>query len=196
MRKVLIVGAGGIGSHLSYNIFELNKFGQFSNVDFTLADDDTVDKKNLGYQKFEFQDQTDSKSEVLAIRYNFNSIKARIESTALFKNYECIVSAVDNTVFRKLLFNYSDSHRDLYWIDLRSKGRTVAAYTKSQKTTVDFMMKTLPKEEVEEGSCQFEYELNAGILQLGNKISACIGAQYLLNWYRNDLNPPIFTYNF
>jgi len=36
----------------------------------------------------------------------------------------------------------------------------------------------------------------AGIVQNGNKIIAAIGSQYILNWIRNEVNPPQFIHKF
>jgi hypothetical protein len=54
------------------------------------------------------------------------------------------------------------------------------------------MLSTLPKES-KGTSCQREYELSAGIVQLGNQIAACITAQYFLNYIREEENPPVFN---
>ena len=51
--KILIVGAGGIGSWLCYFLHNLNNVYQLHDVSITVADGDTVEKKNLRYQKFD-----------------------------------------------------------------------------------------------------------------------------------------------
>jgi len=71
---------------------------------------------------------------------------------------------------------------------MRSEGRDIAIFTKSKKNTLDVMMKTLPKEDVENGSCQRQWEFENNIIQLGNRIVSSIGAQFILNWVRGDKN--------
>lgn len=192
-RNILIVGAGGIGSWLAFNLFKLQEANQLGNVrKIFLADDDTVEVKNIAYQCFENTDILETKVEALSDRFGelFSPMEKRITKQDLsdgcrWGNYDCIVSAVDNTEFRRVLFNYCDDHPSIYWIDLRSEGRTIAAYTKHEKNTLEVMMATIP-EEVKEGSCQRSFELSAGIIQNGNKIVAAIGSQFILNWLRGD----------
>ena len=50
MRKIMIIGAGGIGSFL---IPLLNKTGLYK---MTVFDPDIVEKKNVPYQNFEMED--------------------------------------------------------------------------------------------------------------------------------------------
>lgn len=185
MKKILIVGAGGIGSHLAHNIHTCITINQFPSAVFTIADNDTVDKKNLTYQKFSTNDLLENKAEVLGKKYNFNYISKRIEKESELLGYDCIVGAADNTIFRKLLYA---NEQHYYWIDLRCIGTAVSIYAKSKNNTYTNMLKTLPKTDVLTSSCQHKWELDQNIVQLGNKIIATIGCQYLLNWYRITKN--------
>ena len=47
-RKILIIGAGGIGSMLIHNLDRLGLY------DITVYDDDKVEYKNIFYQHYEF----------------------------------------------------------------------------------------------------------------------------------------------
>lgn len=194
-RRILIVGAGGIGSWLAYNLYKFDEHKQLSNAEITFADDDTVDLKNLPYQHFEAEDVTDYKTESLSARFGFESIVKRLDKPTDLTKYDLVVSAVDNTAFRKLLFETAEANPDMHWIDLRSEGRSIAAFTKSKNNTLEKMMATIP-EEVKEGSCQREYELANGIIQSGNRIVAEIGAQYILNWLRGDNSAAEFSHTF
>ena len=51
-RNILVVGAGGIGSWLASQLYELEIHGQLNDTNVTFTDDDTVDTKNLTYQNF------------------------------------------------------------------------------------------------------------------------------------------------
>lgn len=190
MRKVLIAGAGGIGSFLAMNLHNSVVNKQLEDVEFHIVDDDTVDLKNIGYQNFNKIDLTDYKADAIALRYKMHGSVKRITSDKDFAGFDCIVGAVDNSIFRRLMFNYVFKHPEVYWIDLRSEGRAVAFFTKHKTNTLEAMLSTLPAEDTASGSCQLEWELSNGIIQNGNKIIASIGSQLILNWYRNDTNPP------
>jgi len=165
-------------------------------INVTVVDSDTVDFKNLSYQNFIKTDVMESKAVVMRDRYKFKAYTKRVMTDEDLIGYDCIISAVDNSHFRKLLYSFSDKYPNVYWIDLRSEGRTCAAYTKSKKTNYKFMMDTLPKIDVDDGSCQLTYELTNGIVQGGNRIIAQIGAQLVLNWFRSEPNPPTFSFRF
>lgn len=193
-KQILIVGAGGIGSWLGFHLYQLSEHKQLNGAYITFADDDTVDMDNLPYQNFELDDVLDLKTESLSARYGFGAVNKRLTKAKELTDYTCIVCAVDNTKFRKLLFETAEKN-DFYWIDLRSEGRAIAAFTKHKTNTFEAMMATIPKE-VKDGSCQLDYEKKAGIIQNGNKIVGCIGSQYILNWLRGEVNPPRFIHKF
>ena len=194
MKNLLIVGAGGIGSWLVDQLYELDQHNQLSNLQITVADDDTVDSKNLSYQNYNLEDITDFKVESLAARYGVEGLPTKIDSSFDFTRFDCIVSAVDNTSFRKLLFTQLES-KGLYWIDLRSEGTSIAVFSKHKKNTAPRMLETIPTKQ-ENQSCQRSFELESGIVQNGNKIIAAIGAQFVLNWLRGIHNPPTFSAKF
>ena len=164
MKKILIVGGGGIGSWIAPDIDHYNKHNQFHKTLFYFADEDTVESKNLPYTTYETEDIMDNKAECLEVKYGFSAITENILTEEQLTGYDCIVSAVDNTAFRELLFRFAEKNPEVYWIDLRSEGRSIAAFTKHPTNTLDDMLKTLP-EKVENGSCQLAYELEAGIVQ-------------------------------
>lgn len=175
-------------------LYELERHNQLKDAEITIADDDTVENKNLTYQNFGLEDLTEEKAESLSARFGFGARVERITDPKSFKYFDCIVSAVDNAKFRRMLFKAADKNDELFWIDLRCEGRTIAAFTKHKVNTLKKMLATVPKEDNEEdGSCQLEYELSAGIIQNGNKIIAAIGSQYILNWLRKDTSPPEFS---
>ena len=194
-RKILVVGAGGIGSWLAANLYESERHGQLEDVSIFFADHDTVEPDNLTYQNFELDDVLDYKTESIAARYGFGSISSKIETSAELYTYDCIISAVDNTKFRRMLFKFVDKQTDTYWIDLRSEGRSVAAFCKHKQNTLDTMLETIPQE-VENGSCQLAFEKKGGVVQNGNKIIGAVGCQYILNYLRGDVNPPKFIATF
>lgn len=202
MKNLLIIGVGGVGSYLARALHEYDINDQLFNLQITLADGDEVDVKNLTYQNFKADDILENKAKVLAKKYNFIYIDKNIEIETMsdqLKNYDAIVCAVDGTYFRKQFYNLMfKSLPETYWLDLRSTGKTVAAYSKNTKLTYDDMISTVPKEDVENGSCQHSFELEHNIVQGGNRIISEIGAQLILTWHRGEYktNPSKFVYNF
>jgi len=195
MQKILIVGAGGIGSWLSYFLSGLDKVGQLGPCRIQFADDDMVDLKNIKYQNFFKEDILEYKVSVLANRYGFEESTNRIINPEQLDDWDIIMSCVDNVGFRKMLFTYCDGKENPYWIDLRSEGRAIAFYTKNPKNTLDVLMRSLPADDDdnEGGSCQLAFELEAGIIQQGNKIISCIASQLLLNYLRGEVNIAQYT---
>ena len=193
----MIAGAGGNNSWLLRIIHELQRTHQINeDVEFTVYDGDTVEQKNLLYQDFTKEDLLDNKAEVLSKRYAFFSVPAYIQDPHEFDNYDIVICGVDNKKFREMLYRYMNEHPEKYWIDLRAEGHTVSINAKSNKISLEELLNTLPKTDSGGNSCQLSYELDAGIIQLGNRIAATIGAQYLLNHLRGEENPPSFIHMF
>ena len=193
----MVAGAGGINSWFLRHIDQLIKKDQIpSFASFTIFDGDDVEQKNVLYQDFELTDVLENKAKTLGNRYDMIAKAKFIKNPKDFDPFDTIVCGVDNKKFREMLFRYVATHPDKYWIDMRSEGRAVTIYTKNKKNTLEHMLTTLPKEDVEDTSCQLEYELSSGIVQLGNQISSIIGAQYLLNFIRGEENPDHFIYLF
>jgi len=196
-KKIMIAGAGGINSWLVGLIADLIDKDQIPlSWEFTIFDGDNVEKKNLLYQNFGITDLPDNKAETLAKRYNIFYKDHYIEKTKDFDTFDFVICGVDNRDFREMLFIYMNEHPDKDWLDMRAEGRGVAIFAKHPKNTLEVMLKTLPDKGAKATSCQLEYELSSGIVQLGNRIIAQIGAQYLLNRVRGEMNPPQFTHRF
>ena len=198
--NVMIAGGGGVCSWFIAEIDRLRKFQQIGQMYyFTIFDPDTVEKKNLAYQNFDDLDLLDYKARALGQRYVLNFDVKAVLKPAQFDPFDIVISGVDNAIFRRMLFEYMDKHPEKYWIDIRAEGNQVALYTKHKKNTLDVLLATLPtdKESYNNStSCQRAWELDAGIVQVGNKISALIAAQFFLNHIRGEHNPPSFTHIF
>ena len=116
MRKILIIGTGGIGSFL---IQFLDKVGLY---DMTVADPDIVEKKNIPYQNF--SEEEIGKKKVAAINRYDSVVKTSnfpILSEQQMKGYDLVICCVDNLGIRKTMYNTS-----LKWLDLRAQGRNAA----------------------------------------------------------------------
>jgi hypothetical protein len=199
--KIGIVGCGGIGSYLVEALHSMAKHKQLINVEsICLIDYDLVDEKVLKYQNFHDEEILEYKNVALSDRYNytldyslFTTKIKKIEDIEDLADFDLIISAVDGSSFRKLLFKNEDKFT--YWIDLRSEGRSIAYYTKHEKNTQKVLLGSI-EEGREGGSCQLAYELNNNIIQLGNRIIGPIGAQLLVNHLRGEQNTSSYTRRF
>ena len=116
MRKILIIGVGGIGSFL---VPLLDKVGLY---DITIADPDIIEKKNIPYQNFDMSEVGNKK--VFAMNKYF-SVKATsnypVLSESQMKGFDLVICCVDNLGLRRTLYNTS-----IKWLDLRAQGRNAA----------------------------------------------------------------------
>ncbi len=195
--KIAIVGMGGIGSHLIEHINQLAEYNQFANCEFTAFDNDTVEPKNLMYQRFGDADVGKPKVKAIFDKYLCapQVIQNNFATPEMLMSYDIAIICVDSGPWRKGFFNKVEGS-DLFWIDLRSEGRIIAAYTKHKTNTLEKMNGTISEESKEPGSCQNAFELDKGIIQVGNRIVAAIGVQYLLNYLRKEASAPEFTQRF
>lgn len=197
-RRVAVVGGGGIGSYFCRELFNFERHGQFGayDIEITVWDDDTVDTKNLKYQNFQDFDLGDNKAEVLGMKYNFDYEMERLDEESKLDEYDIVIAAVDNSQFRKMLYEWAEKNPEKYWLDLRSEGRSVAFFTKHKNNSLEKMLATLADTPEDGTSCQLAHELEKGIIQQGNKIIAAIGSQLFINHLRNENNPPKFITRF
>lgn len=199
MERVAVIGMGGIGSHLMYHVNQLCGAEQFKNYEFTIFDDDTIEPKNLAYQHF--LDEHMGLAKVAAIDAQCWMIprlilkRERADAKTLANDYSVVISCVDSAGWRRDFFSTS-AEKLKYWIDLRSEGRTVAAYTKHKKNTKEALLATVSGSNENSGSCQLKFELDKGIIQAGNRIIALVGVQFLLNYYNSEANMPSFNQRF
>lgn len=178
MRKVLIVGAGGISSWIVHFLRYYVDRGQLNEMKLTIMDFDKVDSKNLKYSNFQQEDVGKHKAEILGKRYNFSYAIAKLISPAQLNGYDLVVLAVDNSKARDIV--YKSNH---FWIDCRSKGMGYSIFYKSQKTKNNVLNLKRPAE-----SCQYDQRLNDGVIDCGNVISATIGVAQILNYFRGNLS--------
>ena len=117
-RKILIIGAGGIGSFL---IPVLDRVGLYN---ITVADPDVVETKNLPYQNFGHGHVSLNKAIVMKDTYNksvLRAIKYPILTEKQMQGYDLVICCVDNLSVRRTLYNTS-----IKWLDLRAQGRNAA----------------------------------------------------------------------
>jgi len=117
MRKILIIGAGGIGSFL---IPLLDKVGLYR---ISVADPDIVEMKNLPYQNFKKGHVKQNKASVMMDLYESVATfsKFPILTEKQMSGYDLVICCVDNLSVRRTLYNSS-----VKWLDLRAQGRNAA----------------------------------------------------------------------
>ena len=196
MTKILIVGLGGIGSWLVDRLNWLISHEQLI-AEIHGYDPDIVEEKNMKYQMFSEVDLYENKAIALDIRFDaeprwFYGHEDKVVDASVFEGYNLVISAVDNLKFRKLMYEECPC----FWIDLRSEGRTIMAISKHPQNTVETLQDLVKGDLEQSGSCQVQADLDAGRIQLGNQIIAGIGAQLILNWYRDVSISPKFIHIF
>ena len=125
MRRILIIGAGGIGSFL---IPILNRIGIY---DVTAFDEDRVEIKNLSYQNFTTDDLDYPKVEAFdSMPWNGGKFQAQKYNVLLpkqLKGYDLVVCCADNLAVRKMLYKDNcGEDAPVKWLDLRAQGRNAA----------------------------------------------------------------------
>ena len=116
-RKVLLIGAGGIGSYL---IPILNRLGVYQ---VTAFDDDKVEQKNLRYQNFSADDLGELKvycfSSDMGGMYEAQPYLVLTEKQ--LQGYDLVICCADNLAVRKMLYR-----ANVKWLDLRAQARNCA----------------------------------------------------------------------
>ena len=115
-KKIMVIGAGGIGSFLIPLLDRVNEY------QINVWDDDIVEKKNLSYQDYYENDVGKHKTEVMAKRYgSVYSHPYRVLTKQQLKGYDLVICCVDNLELRRLL--YLVDTEKIKWLDLRAQAR-------------------------------------------------------------------------
>jgi len=181
MRKIMIIGAGGIGSYL---VSFLDRIGLY---DITVFDDDDVEIKNLTYQNYEEEDVGQKK--VSGLESKFGSISKAEPYVVLVKqqleNYDLVVCCADNLSVRRLLYRegYGEDIENK-WLDLRSQGRNAALISYKTDPTLQDAMLDGPDGSF---SCQgTDWEGDAEGIDTMHIAIAGIATQWIQKWFNNN----------
>jgi len=185
VKNLLILGAGGIGSHLVEHLYKLMLNGQISmDTNITVSDNDKVELKNISYQNFTDKDILKNKAVVIGDRYGFVGQDRKIVDDRELMDFDSVVICVDNSKARKLVYDWAYKNKRQF-IDLRAEGRQIAVITSDLKESEAKDM--LPKEiNGNGGSCQLKYRFENQVIDVGNIVVAAIGSQILLNKLRGE----------
>jgi len=159
-----------------------------ANLSFTIVDDDIVEEKNVKYQNYRKEDILKSKVKVLDKRYKMFGENKRIETEKDLERYDAFIIAVDNSKTRRLIYEYCYNKKK-FFLDLRAEGRQIAIITSDLPKAE--ALDSLPKQEIQNGSCQLKYEFEEKKwIQQGNIVVAAFGSQVLLNKLRGEKYNP------
>ena len=175
-RKILVIGAGGIGSYL---ISFLNNLDLY---EIQVNDDDKVETKNLTYQNFNHGHVGLNKAVVMKDTY-WGSVKIAspypILTPQQLEGFDLVVCCVDNLSTRRMLYN-----SNVKWLDLRSQGRN-AAYVSYEADPS--MYDSLLAGKDGSFSCQGEsWDGSQEGIHFMHMAIAAMGAQWIQRWFSGD----------
>ena len=174
MRRVLIIGAGGIGSFL---IPLLDKTTLYT---LTVYDPDKVETKNLTYQNFEKDDVGRYKVKVMNTRYNLKAAEPYpILTETQVKKFDLVVCCADNLDVRRMLYR-----ANVNFLDLRAQGRNCALISHlADKNMYDTLL-TGPDGSF---SCQGDsWNGSAKAVHFMQVVAAGMGAQWIQRWFNGE----------
>ena len=180
-RKILIIGVGGIGSYLTPLLSQTGLF------DITIADPDTVEKKNITYQNFTSNSIGATKVDSLVLTNPCERKAFPILVDNQVKGYDLIICCADNLDVRRLVYRQGfKSECRGKWLDLRAQGRNGALI--SYLTDPKYCDTLLAGPEGS-FSCQgenFNETNNRKDLHFTHAAIAGIGAQWVQRWFNGE----------
>jgi molybdopterin/thiamine biosynthesis adenylyltransferase len=184
MKKIAIVGAGGINSWACKFLNEL--FNKLEDTEYIVQvfDNDIVEEKNIlsSNQNYDTDDLMEPKAESLASKYGFMHDNCFITEENIDEKlgmFDDIILGVDNNKVRRLVYDYCISNNK-YLLDMRAQGTQIAFYiieNNTEKTIAHYDQKLFSNAEVMErkGSCQLQHDIDNDHIEMGNYIIACMG---------------------
>jgi len=201
--RILIVGAGGIGSLLASHIGRAFVYSglleKVSKLEVTLMDGDVVEPRNLPHQQFTQNDQSEPKVVVIqqsleatgilsAKGVKFLAITENFSAQTDITKYDLVVVAVDREEPRELVHSTAKN-----WLDLRARGDGFVMWSHQDNY---YTLDNLPK--LPEGtstSCQLDEAVESGNIQFGFALAAAHGAQWIIQWLRGASTPSAKMYS-
>jgi len=185
-KRIGIIGAGGVSGwviHFLYDFGYNRKQFDYLNTEITVFDEASVTDKNLLHQNYKFEDLGKKKVKVMEDKYAITAIDRFMEKKD-FKNYDVILSGPDGMEIRKKLYEYGDSHPELFWIDGRSSSNLGLIF--NSKVPADIRNSYLD-DSTERGSCLLDYEKQNNISHAMPVIVGAAMVQVFLQAVRGNL---------
>jgi hypothetical protein len=182
--KIAVIGLNGIGSHFVRGLSELIKkdisgLDKINPLAIDLIDFDIIEEKNLSYTIYDVEHIGISKAEVLAEMTGYKAIVEKVEIPEQLDMYDFIIMAVDNNEVRQIVYNSG-----VKFLDLRAKGTGIMAYL-TQKGNTEYL--ELTQDTGIKGSCQYPKDIEEKTIEMGNRIIAEIGLQFLTDYLRGKI---------
>jgi hypothetical protein len=182
--KIAIIGLNGIGSYFVRGLSELIKkdisgLDKINVMGIDLFDFDTIEEKNFAYTIYDIEHLGRNKAEVLAELTGYKARAEKIEKVEQLEEYDLIVLAVDNNEVRNIVYQTEKP-----FLDLRAKGKGIMVYL-TQKEDIEYIR--LTENTGKKGGCQYEQDIEDKTIELGNRIVAEIGLQYLVDYLRGKI---------
>ncbi|HJM55152.1 MAG TPA: ThiF family adenylyltransferase [Poseidonia sp.] len=183
-KKLLVVGAGGIGASLLENLIPAIQRVALS-CSITVMDADTVEPTNLGHQRYSLEDVGHHKVTQLAQRFQNDhssviGLPENLRRLEQLEGYDLVIVCVDRPEPRRLVHGL-----DIPWIDLRCSGDGWVALT--SKSPERLIQEMTPDHEPK--SCQVDGALESGNLEFGFAVAAAIGSQWAMQELRGRPSP-------
>ena len=181
--KMLLVGAGGIGSSLAGDLCPAVSKSEF-NIQLTILDSDYVSEDNIAFQRFHETEVGMPKAMALSIRYNNNNagvlVRAQVEDLyhqEQLSSYDLVIVAVDRPTPRRLVHRVAEQ-----WVDLRCSGDGWLLLDPTLPTAIIGALTP----DHDPASCQNLGALAESNIQYGYAVAAAHGAQWVMQWLRRD----------
>ena len=192
--KILIVGAGGIGSQLLDILIPALTAGdaaeRMGGVQIHIMDDDRVEVSNISHQRHEPRMIGRLKVESLSERLtpyqspslSLTTIPEKLLDSSQLEGYDLVVVAVDRPDARTLVHSQAE-----VWLDLRCSGDGYMAMDYELDPKLITHMTPLNQAPA---SCQYPSAVESGNIQFGFAAAAAHGAQWIIQKIRTSLGEP------
>tara|TARA_R110000744_G_scaffold51033_3_gene110114 strand:+ start:731 stop:1285 length:555 start_codon:yes stop_codon:yes gene_type:complete len=172
-RKVMIIGAGGIGSFL---IPLLDKTGLYT---LDVYDPDIIEEKNLTYQNFDKTELDMKKVNAMSARYDIKAHPFPVLTANQLKGYDLVVCCADNLDIRRTMYNSKAK-----WLDLRAQARNAAMISHLEDPKLYTTFTSGPDGSF---SCQGDsWEGKAEGVHFMQVVIAGYGAQWIQRWFNEE----------
>ena len=194
IRRILIIGVGGIGSQLLDLLIPAFTAGDMAErlggIQIHIMDDDRVEFLNIAHQRHEPRMvgrlKVDSMAERLAPfmspALSLTTIPEKLLNPSQLEGYDLVVVAVDRPAARNLVHTHADQ-----WLDLRCSGDGYMAMDYEMESKLVTQMTPLNQAPA---SCQYPGSVESGNIQFGYSAAAAHGAQWIIQKMRTSLGEP------
>ena len=191
--RLMIVGAGGIGSQLLDLLVPALTAGladRMGGVQIHVMDDDRVEVANIPHQRHEprmiGQLKVTSLAERLAPHLSpaltLTPLGEKLLDAPQLDGYDMVVAAVDRPTARALVHAHAEQ-----WLDLRCGGDGWLALDDEFNPALVTMMTPLDQTPA---SCQLPDAMETGNVQFGYALAAAHGAQWIIQRMRASIGEP------